>query len=260
MTNLQSSEEKQMESQYDEFAVDYEWIFSDFVERGEQHYDNLKPVLGKLPENPRILDCACGTGIAALAIARHGYNVTGTDASKGMVTRAKQHAAEEDVDVLFSVCVWDELPEQFDQEFDLALCCGNSIGHCRDKSEMIRSLQSIHKVMKPGGLLIVDTRNWEKLLAERIRFTNFGPRERNGQRCIPIYVWTFPETKDGPVLVEVVLPIEADGKVSLKTYPITYYPFGLEGILDRMKSAGFVDVETDYSEDKTGYHVTGRRF
>jgi len=248
-----------MESQYDKFVIDYEWIFSDFVKKGEQHYDNLKPVLGKLPENPRILDCACGTGIAALAIARHGYNVTGTDASEGMITRAKQHAVEEGLNIEFSACPWEKLPTLFDREFELVLCCGNSIGHCRDQSEMILSLRSIHQVMKPGGQLIVDTRNWKKLLADRIRFTNFGPRERNGQRCIPIYVWTFPETKDGPVLVEVVFPIEADGKISLKTYPITYYPFRLEDILDRMKSAGFVNIETDYSEDKAGYQVIGKK-
>ena len=107
--------------------------------------------------------------------------------------------------------------------------------------------------------MIVDTRNWEKLFTERVRFTNFGPRERDGKRCIPVYVWTFPETKDGPVLVEVVLPIEANGKVSLKAYSITYYPFRLEDILERMKSTGFVDIETDYSEDKTGYQVSGRK-
>ena len=248
-----------MESQYDNFAVDYEWLFSDFVEKGEQHYDNLKPVLEKLPENPRILDCACGTGITAMAISRHGYNVTGTDASEGMITRAKQHTPEEELNIEFSTCPWGKLPEHFGREFDLLLCCGNSIGHCRDESEMIRSLRNINEVMKPGGLLIVETRNWEKLLAERIRFTNFAPRERNGKRCLPVYVWTFPETKDDPVLVEVVFPIEADGKVLLKAYPITYYPFGFEDILDRMKSAGFVDIETDYSEDKAEYRIIGRK-
>ena len=248
-----------MKDQYDDFATDYEWVFSDFVGTGERYYDNLQPTLAKLRPSSRILDCACGTGIAALALARHGYKVAGTDASEGMVARAKQHATEEGVDVLFSVCAWDELPEQFGHEFDLTLCCGNSIGHCRDESEMIRSLRSIHEVIKPGGSLIVDTRNWEKLLAERIRFTNFGPRERNGKRCIPVYVWTFPETKDGPVLVEVVLPIEEDGEVSLRSYPIEYYPFRAEELLNRMKAAGFVDVETDYSPDNTGYEVTGQK-
>lgn len=57
-----------MESQYDEFAIDYEWVFSDFVGTGERYYDNLRPALAKLPPKPRILDCACGTGIAALAL------------------------------------------------------------------------------------------------------------------------------------------------------------------------------------------------
>ena len=242
-----------MNTQYDDFATDYEWVFSGFVETGERYYDDLRPTLAKFATKPRVLDCACGTGIAALALARHGYKVTGTDASEGMVARAKQHAAEEGVDIEFSACPWEKLPAHFDKEFDLVLCCGNSIGHCCNEDEMLRSLCGIRGVLKPDSLVVIDTRNWEKLLAEHIRFTNFGPRERNGKRCIPVYVWTFPETKDDPVLVEVILPIEADGKVSLKAYPITYYPFRLEDILGRMKSAGFVDIETDYSENKTGY-------
>lgn len=80
--------------QYDTFASDYEWLFSDATLSGDPQVDALKAILGTCGGEPRILDCACGTGLTALALARRGYSVIGTDASAGMVTRAREHAAE----------------------------------------------------------------------------------------------------------------------------------------------------------------------
>jgi len=71
-------------------------------------------------------------------------------------------------------------------------------------------------------------------------------------------VWTFPRASGEPLLVEVVLPIEAEGKVDLKSHRITYFPFGVHELLDRMKAAGFVDVETDYAAHRDAYRVTAR--
>ena len=249
-----------MESQYDKFAADYEWLFSDRVlADGPYYFEGLRPILEQLPADPLILDSACGTGVAALALARRGYNVTGTDASEGMIAQSTRHAAKEGLSVQFSVCPWERLPDRFGQEFDLALCCGNAIGNCRDEGEMLRSLRGIRHVLKPGGWIIADTRNWEKVLAERVRFIHFDPRVREGKRCIPVMVWTFPGDPSDRVLVEVVFLFEQDGEVTLRSYPITYYPFRVEELLGRMRSAGFADAATDYSHDKPGYQVTGRK-
>lgn len=53
-------------SEYDDFAGDYDWIYSDRALTGEPFYEGLMPLFDRLPPDPRILDCACGTGIAAL--------------------------------------------------------------------------------------------------------------------------------------------------------------------------------------------------
>lgn len=64
--------------QYDAFAAEYDWIFSDPTSIGERRLDEFKPVLESLPGDGAVLDCACGIGLPAIPMARHGYHVTGT--------------------------------------------------------------------------------------------------------------------------------------------------------------------------------------
>jgi len=246
-------------SQYDDFAADYEWVFSDPALTGERHLDGLSPALAGLAPGAAILDASCGTGRLALALARRQLRVVGTDASQGMIARARTHAAEQGLPVPFDVCSWEDLPRRFGQEFGLVVCCGNAIGHCHDRDEMLRSLAGMRAVMRAGGRLVLDTRNWEKLLAERVRFTHFGLRSRAGAQCIPVYAWTFPPRCGDPVVVEVVLVFEHGGEVSLRVYPITYYPFRVKELLERLAAAGFTDLETDYAPEREVYRVWASR-
>jgi glycine/sarcosine N-methyltransferase len=247
-----------MSAQYNTLADDYEWLFSDATLSGEPQVEALRPILDTLPSASRILDCACGTGILTLGLARHGYSVFGADASEGMVKVAKARAEREGLSVPFHVCAWADLPQQFDAVFDLAVCQGNSIGHCRDAQEMVRSLRGIKSVLKPTGRLVLDSRDWEMLLAQKRRFTHFGPRVRNGKRCIPIYVWNFPKTADQPFQIDVLLPIEYEGKVDLRVHPIVYQPFTYEQVHARLCEAGFSVIESNYPSPTGEYRVTAR--
>ena len=73
----------------------YEWLIGD---------DKLTPakaaavyysdVVGSLPPNARVLDCACGTGQLAVGLASLGLDVVAADASDGMVRRTEKVASE----------------------------------------------------------------------------------------------------------------------------------------------------------------------
>ena len=250
--------EEQTENQYDPFADDYDWILGDPISGSGfiKAYENL---LASLPSGASILDCACGTGVHALALARRGYTVQGSDASGGMIAKARQRAAEEQLDVPFSVCTWEELPQQFSEYFDLVLCHGNGIGHCRDAAEMVHSLKGMGAMLKDNRQLVIQTRNFEKLVSDRHRFIPYGIRTRDGIRCMPLGVWTFPDEWSGPILVEVVFLFEENGKVDCRAYQITYYAFRYNEWLNRIKAAGLEVVESDFGPNKDGYRVIARR-
>ena len=61
--------------EYDAFASDYHFLYSDRVLSGARFLEGYAEVLQSLPPRARILDCACGIGIHSLALARRGYDV-----------------------------------------------------------------------------------------------------------------------------------------------------------------------------------------
>jgi len=131
-------------------------------------------------------------------------------------------------------------------------------GH--DPSEYaVSSLRGIRGALKKDAMFVLDSRNWEKLRADRIRFMVLGIRVRNGVRCIPVYTWNFPPRHDGEISVEVLLIFEEAGALCHEYFPpLVYYPFSFEALCARLGKAGFTDIESDFERDKAVYRVIAR--
>jgi 2-polyprenyl-3-methyl-5-hydroxy-6-metoxy-1,4-benzoquinol methylase len=245
-------------NQYDQFTLDYHWLYSDHVLAGTSFVEQFGSLLDSLPSDSRLLDCSCGIGVHAIALAQRGFSVWGTDSSPGMIARAGERSAERGTGISFTVSTWIQLPTAFHQEFDVAFCLGNSIGHCSSREEMIASFQGIHAILSENAMLVVDSRNWEKLCRDRTRFTILGIRVRNGMRCIPLYVWNFPALFEEENLIDVVLIFENQGAVYERHYPITYHPYRYGELCERLGEAGFIDIKSDFAEEKDSYTVTAK--
>ena len=240
---------------YDAFSEDYHWLYSDHALCGKPALDENEDVLTEAGLKARILDCSCGIGTLAIPLARLGYEVSGSDASRGMVEQAILAARHTDLNIPLICCTWEDLPSHFTDRFDLVFCVGNSIGHTRNREEMLRSLEGMRAVLRNGGKLVLHSRNWEQLRKEKKRFTHFEWRERGGQRCLPLYAWTFPEGFDDAHTIDVVLVFDSCGKASIRSYPIVYYPFHIEDLIERLRCAGFTDIRNTFSESTPEYRV-----
>jgi hypothetical protein len=53
----------------------------------------------------------------------------------------------------------------------------------------------------------------------------------------------------------VLLVFDSDGKVSVRSYPMVYYPFRVEELTERLRSAGFTNIQNRFSENREGYRV-----
>ncbi len=241
--------------QYDAIAENYHWLYSDHALCGEQALDENTELLANAGPEARILDCSCGIGSFVIALAKRRFEVSGTDGSQGMIEQAILASENAGLSISLSCCQWEDLPAHLANRFDLVFCLGNSIGHTRNKDEMVRSLEGMRGVLKSGGKVVIQSRNWEQLRKERTRFTHFQWRERAGQRCLPLYVWTFPEKFDDAHTIEVVLIFDRAGKVSVRSYPIVYYPFRLEELEERLRCAGFSEILNNFSESNAEYRV-----
>jgi SAM-dependent methyltransferase len=236
--------------QYDGLSENYHWLYSDNVLSGALALRGYEAVLRSAGPKARILDCSCGVGTLTISLAKRGFEVSGSDASQGMVEQAVLASKNAGLDIPLNCCTWEELPNRFADPFDLIFCLGNSIGHARGGDAMLRSLQGMRAVLKPGGKLVIDSRDWEQLRKEKIRFTPYPQwRERAGQRCLPLYIWNFPERFEDAHTIEVVLLFDSGGNVSLRSYPIVYYPFRFDELVERLRCAGFSAIDRSSERD-----------
>jgi len=241
--------------QYDTLSSDYHWLYSDHVLSGKIALNEHSDVLALADPKASILDCSCGIGTLAIALAKLGYEVSGSDGSQGMVDQSILAARQAGINLPLKCCIWEDLPAHVAGPFDLVFCLGNAIGHTRSGEEMLRSLEGMRAVLRKGGKLVLDSRNWEQVRKEKTRFTPYSWRVRSGQRCLPVYVWNFPERFEDAHTIEVVLIFDSEGKVSVRSFPIVYYPFRLEELKERLQRAGFSQREIMFSKDQTAYRV-----
>ena len=80
-------------------------------------------------------------------------------------------------------------------------------------------------------------------------------RARAAQRCLPVYVWNCPQRFYDAHTIELLFVFDSDGKVSTRSYPIVYYPFRVEELMERLRSAGFTNIQNRFSEDREGYRL-----
>jgi glycine/sarcosine N-methyltransferase len=249
-----------MYNEYDRLAGDYHWLVEDDLLSGEFFLTRHRSLLDSLSPDARILDCACGIGSDAIGLARCGYQVAASDQSASFVAEAERRARAAAVNIRFVTCQWDDLPACFRDPFDLILCTGNSISHTLNRIAALRAFAAMRAVLKSGGTLLLDTRNWEKLRREKVRASVADHVvERHGLRCIPIYLWEYREHWDAQHKVEVLLIFEQDGRVSTRRYVLTYRPIRYIDLRACLEEARFAIHKSDYNDAADRYEIEAKK-
>lgn len=154
---------------YDDFSTDYDR----FVNWEARLAAELPFIEGELRAvgARRVLDAACGTGMHAIALAQRGYEVTGADLSAGMIARARANADTAGVALRFEVVGFGQLAHRFlGDRFDALLCLGNSLPHLLTPADRAAALADFAACLSPGGLLLVQNRNFDAILERRERW------------------------------------------------------------------------------------------
>ncbi len=123
------------------------------------------------PAPLRVLDAACATGQHSMALARQGFAVTGADLSAEMIALARRNAAAAGVAVRFEPVGFGGLAATFGNgSFDALFCLGNSLPHLLTPADLRATLADFAACLAPGGLLIIQNRNFDAVLATRKRW------------------------------------------------------------------------------------------
>uniref|UniRef100_UPI00358F977E glycine N-methyltransferase n=1 Tax=Myxine glutinosa TaxID=7769 RepID=UPI00358F977E len=124
-----------------------------------------------------VLDVACGTGVDSIMLLEEGFQVTSVDASDKMLKYALKERWRRRREQAFDKWVIEEANwltlqhdiEKFGDGFDAVICLGNSFAHLPDfKGDQMShnlALKNIVGMVRPGGVVIIDHRNYDFILA-----------------------------------------------------------------------------------------------
>jgi len=142
--------------------------FIDAKKRMESEGPFLLRHLPKGPGHMKVFDACMGTGVDSIYLLKKGYAVTGNEIDPEFLSRGRANSRRENVSPTFTAYDWLKLDQHIEPKtFDAVICLGNSLTYLFQRDEQLRALGNFFTILKSGGVLIMDTRNYDYLLDER---------------------------------------------------------------------------------------------
>lgn len=139
----------------------YNSIFPYKTSKGNfiEQYLSVKPA--------RILDLGCATGALAIDLAKRSHFVTGIDLDREMIAIARNDAGNSRTEFeLMDMLLIDE--EFGSSQFHLVSCLGNTLVQLDSRDKIFSLLSKIRSILKPGGIFISQTVNYDNIVPEKI--------------------------------------------------------------------------------------------
>ena len=159
-----------------------------------------------LPPGNHLVECGCGTGSMAIALAKRGYKLTGVDNSAAMLSRAMAKARDAGQDIPFIRQDMRKLALHRRVDAVIAPCDG--VNYLLKEEDALAFFQAAANALKPGGRLGFDISSAHKL--RNVLAGQFYGEDREDIT----YLWQNRLSPDGEVL-ELDLTFflrEADGR------------------------------------------------
>ena len=131
----------------------YEYMFPQKrMEAADREVESILALAGEV-KGPG-LDLACGPGRHSIAFAQRGLDVTGVDLTPFLLSKARERAKAEEVEVEW---IESDMREFIRPEtYDLAISLFTSFGYFEEHEENMSVLRNIHRNLLPGGRFILD--------------------------------------------------------------------------------------------------------
>ncbi|MGW2559738.1 class I SAM-dependent methyltransferase [Streptomyces sp. NPDC001514] len=239
---------------YDDLAADYDLMYADWDASITRQAEALDALIAEAlgPGVPYdVLDCSCGIGTQALGLAARGHRVTGTDLSPAAAARAGREAAARCLLLATGAADMRMLPFR-DAAFDVVVCADNSLPHLLTPDDVLTALGGMRRVLRPGGLLLLTTRPYDRLRAERPAATPPYVREIPEGRAVTFQLWHWDADGERYDFELFQLRPAADGEWTTRVRRARYWALTARQTTDFVERAGFRAAEWREPE-RTGY-------
>ncbi len=227
------------QASFGDIATDFDQLFDDFDELIRLEGETLWRIL-----SPRgvstVLDCACGTGMQAIALARLGYGVSASDISTKCLAMVRDKAAKQGLTICTKRADFRTLHPWRGTQFDAVVAMGNSLPMLQQPEEVDQALRSMRRLLRPGAPVIVSVRDYSVLRdAQETQMPRIF-RMRNGN---PEWVMDLRLFGTRNVRVVTLFVTSIAGRWRLKSFVKPYLYLPAEDVRKKMEAAGFSGVK-----------------
>lgn len=222
-------------------------IWGDFVgwdgrRRGENGF--LVSQLRKINAR-KVLDVALGDGVDTIFLLENGFSVDCNEYDTAFREKARENAKGKGFSIAPTALDWRKLDEVYVPDSEEAVVCmGNSLTCLPKSSDCLNALVQFHRVLKPSGVLLIDERNYQKLLDNReaVLSGTFHSKVNKVYTGTEKVKARFLKLEDDDIVIEYR---HISGKVA---YYHAAYPFKRGEMLRLLQDAGFSEVSkfSDY--------------
>jgi glycine/sarcosine N-methyltransferase len=183
-----------------------------------------------------VVDCGCGTGAQLMPFATAGLSCLGFDPDPSLVAIARRKLATYPK-TRIEPGSFADIRRLTSFPSDLLLCLGNSLVHV-PREEAGRFLSDAASVLSPGGVLLLQILNYERLFHERVTEL---PLIRSGDGSVEFrrrYEWE----NERKVLFQTALRLSAADEPRIVRNEIVLHPLYPEELWEMLASTGLSNV------------------
>ncbi len=188
-----------------------------------------------------LLDVSIGSGSATLPLAELGVRLSGSDLSENMLANCRKKAEARGFDIELKCCDFRNVADNFDGAFDCVASTGNSLPYVNNE-DLLGTLEQMDSLVKPGGYLYFEIRNWDKILTDRKRFFPYAPFFDGDTRVNLTQIWDY--NSDGTITFNIMYLFEKDQRyVQMEVFEEHYFPIKRDLFLGKLKAMGYSDIQ-----------------
>lgn len=188
-----------------------------------------------------LLDVSIGTGNLTLPLLDLGIALYGSDLSETMLRKCQDKVDAKGGSIDLRVSDFRDLKKNFSEQFDCVASTGNALPYVPN-TEITGVLEQMDALIRPGGYLYFDMRNWDKILKTRNRFYLYNPAFQGDVRINLIQVWDY--NLDGSMDFNLLYTFEQENRIFQKEkFQEHYYPVAQKLLTDKLTAMGYQNFE-----------------
>ena len=190
-----------------------------------------------------LLDVSIGTGSMTLPLADLGIRLSGSDLSQQMLARCQKKCENRCIPITLKCCDFRRVSEEFQEQFDCVASTGNSLGYVSNE-DVLKTLEQMDALVKDGGYIYIDIRNWDMILEKKPRYYLYNPSFIGDTRVNLMQFWDY--LPDGCVDFNLLYTFEQNNRIVQTEHFVEHYnPIRRQLILDKLAGLGYTSIETE---------------